>query len=63
MLDKLPSGAAAFKDKEVLTLSCFGTSPEPIKKLIQDAKAYYYLGHNTKTVIKRPAQRFGVGRN
>lgn len=63
MFDELSGGAAAFKDKEVLTLSCFGRSTEPIKRLIQHAKAHYHLGHNAKTVIKRPApkdmRRFG----
>ncbi|PBP21245.1 hypothetical protein BUE80_DR007841 [Diplocarpon rosae] len=63
MFDELGGGAAAFKDKEVLTLSCFGRSTDPIKKLIQHAKGHYHLGHNAKTVIKRPApkdmRRFG----
>ena len=63
MFDELGNGAAAFKDKEFLTLSCFGRSTQPIKKLIQQAKEYYILGHNAKTVIKRPAskdmRRFG----
>lgn len=63
MFDELGGRAAAFKDKELLTLSCFGRSTEPIKKLIQHAKAHYHLGHNAKTVIKRPApkdmRRFG----
>lgn len=63
MFDELGGGAAAFKDKEILTLTCFGRSTEPIKKLMQDAKQHYHLGHNAKTVIKRPApkdmRRFG----
>lgn len=63
MFDELGGGAAAFKDKEVLTLSCFGRSTEPIKSLIQHAKAHFHLGHNAKTIIKRPApkdmRRFG----
>ncbi|KAH7310358.1 BCS1 N terminal-domain-containing protein [Rhexocercosporidium sp. MPI-PUGE-AT-0058] len=63
MFDEMGGGAAAFKDKELLTLSCFGRSTEPIKKLIQHAKVHYHLGHNVKTVIKRPApkdmRRFG----
>lgn len=57
------SGGGALKDKEVLTLSCFGRSTEPIKKLLQHAKAHYHQGHNVKTIIKRPApkdmRRFG----
>ncbi|KAG0646419.1 putative chaperone BCS1-B [Hyphodiscus hymeniophilus] len=63
MFDDLGGGSAAFKDKEVLTLSCFGRSTEPIKTLIQHAKAHFHLGHNAKTIIKRPAakdmRRFG----
>jgi chaperone BCS1 len=63
MFDELGGGAAAFKDKEILTLSCFGWSTKPIKLLIQHAKAHYHQGHNAKTVIKRPApkdmRRFG----
>lgn len=63
MFDDLGGGAAAFKDKEILTLSCFGRSTEPIKRLIQHAKAHYHQGHNAKTIIKRPApkdmRRFG----
>ena len=38
MFDERSGGGAAFKDKEVLTLSCFGRSTEPIKRLIQHAK-------------------------
>jgi chaperone BCS1 len=63
IFDDLGGRGSSFKDKEVLTLSCFGRSTEPIKKLIQHAKAHYHLGHNAKTVIKRPApkdlRRFG----
>lgn len=47
----------AFKEKEVLTLSCYGRSTEPIKELIEHAKTHYHLGHNAKTVIKRPAPK------
>ena len=61
--DELGGGATAFKDKEVLTLSCFGRSTDPIKRLIQHAKQHYHFGHNAKTIIKRPApkdmRRFG----
>lgn len=63
VFDELGGGATAFKDKEVLTLSCFGRSTEPIKGLIQHAKQHYHQGHNAKTIIKRPApkdmRRFG----
>jgi chaperone BCS1 len=63
MFDDLGNGGGAFKDKEILTLSCFGRSTEPIKKLIQHAKNHYHQGHNAKTIIKRPApkdmRRFG----
>lgn len=51
------SSGGALKDKEVLTLSCFGRSTEPIKQLIQHAKAHYHQGRNVKTVIKRPAPK------
>jgi chaperone BCS1 len=57
MFDELGSGAATFKDKELLTLFCFGRSTEPIKKLIQDAKEHYYRTHNATTVVKRPAHK------
>ncbi|EPE24851.1 P-loop containing nucleoside triphosphate hydrolase [Glarea lozoyensis ATCC 20868] len=64
VLDEIGGGgAAAFKDKEVLTLSCFGRSTDSIKRLIQHAKGHYHLGHKAKTIIKRPApkdlRRFG----
>lgn len=63
VLDELGGGATAFKDKEVLTLSTFGRSTDPIKALIQHAKEHYHLGHKAKTIIKRPApkdmRRFG----
>jgi chaperone BCS1 len=51
------------KDRELLTLSCFGRSAEPIKKLIQNAKEHYYRRQKVTTVVKRPApkdmRRFG----
>ena len=57
------NGGGTLKDKEVLTLSCFGRSTEPIKDLIQQAKTHYHHGHNAKAIIKRPApkdmRRFG----
>ncbi|KAK0720035.1 BCS1 N terminal-domain-containing protein [Lasiosphaeris hirsuta] len=49
------SGTPQFKDKEKLVISCFGRSPEPIKKLLQYAKEQYYADHHAKTTIKRPA--------
>ncbi|KAH8805965.1 BCS1 N terminal-domain-containing protein [Xylogone sp. PMI_703] len=57
MLDDLSSGTALFKDRELLTLSCFGRSPEPIKELIQHAKEQFHQGYHAKTIIKRPAQK------
>ncbi|KAI9047384.1 hypothetical protein LZ554_008830 [Drepanopeziza brunnea f. sp. 'monogermtubi'] len=57
MFDEMGGGAGTFKDKEVLTLTCYGRSTEPIKRLIQHAKAHYHMGHNAKTVIKRPAPK------
>ncbi|KAL3422942.1 mitochondrial chaperone BCS1 [Phlyctema vagabunda] len=56
-MDTLGGGAATFKDKETLTLSCYGRSTEPIKKLIQHAKDHHHLGHNVKTIIKRPSPK------
>jgi chaperone BCS1 len=56
-------GATTLTDKETMTLSCFGRSTEPIKRLLRDAKTHYHRGHNVKTIIKRPApkdmRRFG----
>jgi chaperone BCS1 len=57
VFDDPSSGSGALKDKEVLTLSCFGRSAEPIKQLMQHAKAHYHQGRNVKTVIKRPAPK------
>ena len=61
--DSGSGGATTLKDKETMTLSCFGRSTEPIKALLSDAKAHYHRGHNVKTIIKRPApkdmRRFG----
>ncbi|KAL2162726.1 hypothetical protein VTH06DRAFT_6562 [Thermothelomyces fergusii] len=48
-------GMPPFKDKESLVLSCFGRSPEPIKALLQHAKEQYYLDHQAKTIVRRPA--------
>ena len=48
-------GMPQFKDKETLVLSCFGRSPEPIKQLLQHAKEQYYLDHQAKTIVRRPA--------
>jgi chaperone BCS1 len=64
MFDELGGGGAtSIKDKEILTLSCFGRSTAPIKALIQHAKLQFNEGHHAKTVIKRPApkdmRRFG----
>ncbi|KAK4044781.1 BCS1 N terminal-domain-containing protein [Parachaetomium inaequale] len=48
-------GMPQFKDKEILVLSCFGRSPEPIKQLLQHAKEQYYLDHQAKTIVRRPS--------
>ncbi|KAK0727316.1 BCS1 N terminal-domain-containing protein [Lasiosphaeria miniovina] len=45
------------KDKEDLVISCFGRSPEPIKKLLQHAKEQYYLDHHAMTTVKRPSSQ------
>ncbi|XMA09631.1 hypothetical protein WAI453_002422 [Rhynchosporium graminicola] len=47
----------AIKDKESLTLTCYGRSTEPIKNLLHDAKVHYHVGHNAKTIIKRPSPK------
>ncbi|KAK3370193.1 BCS1 N terminal-domain-containing protein [Podospora didyma] len=49
------SGFPQFKDKENLIISCFGRSPEPIKKLLQHAKEQFYIDHNAMTIVKRPS--------
>ncbi|KAH6840918.1 BCS1 N terminal-domain-containing protein [Chaetomium sp. MPI-CAGE-AT-0009] len=49
------NGMPQFKDKETLVFSCFGRSPEPIKQLLQHAKEQYYLDHQAKTIVRRPA--------
>ena len=49
------NGMPQFKDKEILVFSCFGRSPEPIKQLLQHAKEQYYLDHQAKTIVRRPA--------
>ncbi|RDW83013.1 hypothetical protein BP5796_04504 [Coleophoma crateriformis] len=62
-MDNASNGAATFKERETLTISCYGRSTEPIKKLIQHAKEHHHMGHNVKTIIKRPSpkdmRRFG----
>ncbi|KAL2059937.1 hypothetical protein VTL71DRAFT_10092 [Oculimacula yallundae] len=50
-------GDTTLRDKQTLTLSCYGRSTEPIKRFIQDAKVHFHLGHNAKTIIKRPATK------
>ncbi|KAK4185010.1 BCS1 N terminal-domain-containing protein [Podospora australis] len=61
-----PWGGSQYKDKELLVLSCYGRSPDPIKKLLQHAKLMYYSDHDAKTCVRRPAnqsmRRYG-GRN
>ena len=57
MFDEMGGGGSTLKDKEILTLSCFGRSTKPIKALMQDAKEHYHRGHNVKTIIKRPAPK------
>ncbi|KAK3936146.1 BCS1 N terminal-domain-containing protein [Diplogelasinospora grovesii] len=48
------NGVPAFKERENLTISCFGRSPDPIKKLLQHTKEQYYKDHHAKTIVKRP---------
>ncbi|KAH6626891.1 BCS1 N terminal-domain-containing protein [Chaetomium sp. MPI-SDFR-AT-0129] len=56
-----PSGGThnkpQYKDKEKLVLTCFGRSPEPIKRLLKHAKEHYYLDHDAKTIVRRPSQQ------
>lgn len=54
LFDGEGGGSLSSRDRESLTISCYGRSTEPIKKLIQHAKEHHHLGHNVKTVIKRP---------
>ena len=49
------ASGGGLRDEEVLSLSCFGRSTQPIKDLIEHAKEQYYFGLNKKTVIKRPS--------
>jgi chaperone BCS1 len=51
------NGWSAFTEKEDIYVSCFGRSPAPIKKLLQDAKNLYHADHQRKTVIRRPASK------
>lgn len=57
------SSSSLVTDKETLTLTCYGRSPEPIKQLLQHAREQYHQGRDAKTIIKRPAgkdmRRFG----
>lgn len=57
------SGSQTFKDRENMTITCFGRSPEPIKRMLQVAKEQYYNDHYAKTTVKRPSpqgsRRFG----
>ncbi|KAF4630498.1 hypothetical protein G7Y89_g7644 [Cudoniella acicularis] len=57
VFDALGGGRMNFNSKESLTLSCFGRSTQPIKKLIQNAKGHYHSGYKAKTMVKRPASK------
>ncbi|KAL2259919.1 hypothetical protein VTK26DRAFT_6242 [Humicola hyalothermophila] len=60
-------GAPQYKDKEILVISCFGRSPEPIKQLLKHAKEQFYNDHQAKTTVRRPApqviRRYGGRHN
>lgn len=62
-LEDSTNGSQTFKDRENLTVTCLGRSPEPIKKMLQRAKEEYYNDHYAKTTVKRPSpqgsRRFG----
>jgi chaperone BCS1 len=53
----MESSSMMVTEKEDLTLTCFGRTPQPIKMLLQDAKDHYLLDNNAKTVIRRPAAK------
>ncbi|KAK0635225.1 BCS1 N terminal-domain-containing protein [Bombardia bombarda] len=42
------------RNKEIIVISCFGWSPEPVKKLLQHAKEEFYAKNDAKTTISRP---------
>lgn len=46
-----------FTDKQNLVISCYGRSPEPIKKLFEHTKQEFYSAHTNRTIIKRPASQ------
>lgn len=50
-------GSSQYRDRESLVLSCYGRSPEPIKRLLEHAKQEYYSEHNARTIVKRPASQ------
>ncbi|KAK4657267.1 hypothetical protein QC762_211510 [Podospora pseudocomata] len=50
-------GGSQYRDRESLVLSCYGRSPEPIKRLLEHAKQEYYSEHNARTIVKRPASQ------
>lgn len=53
----MESNSMTISDKEDLTLTCFGRTPDPIKGLLQDAKDLFLLDNNAKTIIRRPASK------
>jgi chaperone BCS1 len=50
-------GSTFILDKEDVSLICLGRSPEPIKRLLQEAKDFYLKDHNAKTIIRRPSPK------
>ncbi|EQL02541.1 mitochondrial chaperone bcs1 [Ophiocordyceps sinensis CO18] len=48
------SGWGGTKDLEEIKISCSGRSMEPIKRLLAEAKAFYYQDTYRKTTIYRP---------
>jgi chaperone BCS1 len=53
----MEQSSSTYVDREDLTLSCYGRTPRPIKNLLQEAKDFYNLDNNAKTVIRRPAPK------
>ncbi|KAI2619071.1 BCS1 N terminal-domain-containing protein [Hypomontagnella submonticulosa] len=47
------------RDQLHIVLSCFGRSPEPIKKILAEAQAQYYERNRGNTTIKRCSKRTG----
>lgn len=47
-------GNGRVEKEEMLVISCFGRSTDPIKALLRTVKDYHYSDHIARTTIKRP---------